>query len=326
MKIPDFAAVRETYDLIRARVVRTPLLRSAELDKITGCRVWLKAEPMQVSGSFKYRGALSRLMRLSPAEKGAGVVAWSSGNHAQGVAAAAGDVGTNATIVMPADAPAIKIENTRRLGAKVVFYDRKTESREEIGNRLSKETGAVLVPSYDDYYVIAGQGTLGVELHEQLQERGESLDDLLVCCGGGGLVGGTSLAMRALSSTTAVYSVEPRGFDDHARSLAAGARIENAKDAASICDALLAPTPGELTWQINQRNLAGGLVVDDQAVRDAMCFAWRELKLVVEPGGAVALAAIMSHHKQFAGRRVGVVLSGGNVDAALFAAVIGNGR
>jgi threonine dehydratase len=242
------------------------------------------------------------------------VVAFSSGNHAQGVAAAARLLGIPATIVMPSDAPRVKMQNTLALGASVVEYDRERESREEIAARLANERGAVLVPSFDDPHVIAGQGTVGVEIVEQAAELGIRPDDVVVCCSGGGLVAGTALAMATMLPASRIWSAEPAQFDDHRRSLQAGERLRNAPGARSICDALLAPTPGELTFRINRRLLAGGLAATDDEVRAAISFAARVLKLVVEPGGAVALASVMAGRLETRGRNVAIVLSGGNID------------
>jgi threonine dehydratase len=286
--------------------------------------VLLKAEMLQHTGSFKFRGAWNRLSQLSPAERAAGVVAWSSGNHAQGVAYAAQLLGIRAAIVMPKDAPHIKTENTRRLGGEVIQYDRYTEVREEIGTRLARERGAVIVPAYDDPHIIAGQGTVGREIAAQAQALGLQVDQALFCCSGGGLVAGSALALKAARATTQVYSVEPAGFDDHARSLATPERqrSRNADGARSICDALQAPTPGDVTFPINRELLAGGLVVTDDEVRAAVRFAFETLKLVVEPGGAVALAAVLAGRIPTTGRVTAVVLSGGNVDPALFAEIV----
>lgn len=302
--------------------VRTPLLESAELNRRCGGRVLIKPETLQHAGSFKFRGAYNRLVQLDAAERRAGVVAWSSGNHAQGVAFAARLLGIPATIVMPHDAPRVKIDNTRALGGEVLLYDRHRESREEIGRRLSSERGCTLVPSYDDVHVIAGQGTVGLEIAEQSAALRAPPDQVLVCCGGGGLVGGSAVALRHARPDVAVYSVEPAGFDDTARSLAAGSRVTNAADARSICDALLAPTPGDLTFPLNRALLAGGLVVTDAEVRDAMRFAYTTLKLVVEPGGAVALAAVLAGRVPTADRITAVVLSGGNVDPGTYASIL----
>ncbi|MEM8985208.1 MAG: threonine/serine dehydratase [Pseudomonadota bacterium] len=307
---------------IAGEAVRTPVLESAVLNADVGARVLIKPECLQRSGSFKFRGAFNRLAQLNAAEKKAGVVAWSSGNHAQGIAAAAQILGVHAAIVMPKDAPKVKADKTRAYGAEVIGYDRYTENREEIGTRLSEERGAVLVPSYDDPHIIAGQGTCGFEFAEQVRTMGAPLDALLVCCGGGGLIAGSSLAFAALSPDTKTYSVEPAEFDDHLRSLKSGEREGNSPEARSICDALLAPQPGALTFPINKQTLAGGFSVTDDEVRAAMAYAFSTLKLVIEPGGAVALAAVLSGKLDVKGRTVGVVISGGNVDPALFAQTI----
>lgn len=261
-------------------------------------------------------------MRIPENERARGVVAWSSGNHAQGVAAAAARLSIPATIVMPADAPAIKIANTRALGAQIIPYDRATQSREEIACDLVARTGAWLVPSYDDPHIIAGQGTAGLEILGQCRELGIEPGEVLVPCGGGGLVAGVATAIKAAHEETDVYCVEPQGFDDTARSLASDALQSVAPDASSICDALLAPTPGELTFPINRRLLSGGLVVDDIAVRAAMITAFEVLKLVSEPGGAVALAASLARGARTDGRATVAIISGANVDPGLFAAIL----
>jgi threonine dehydratase len=290
---------------------------------MTGGRVLVKVESLQRTGSFKIRGAYNRLVQLGPAERGAGVVAFSSGNHAQGVAAAARMLGIPATIVMPADAPRVKLENTRALGAEVVLYDRARESREEIAARLARERGATLVPAFDDPHVIAGQGTVGLELMQQAAELGLEPDQVLVPCSGGGLVSGTAIAVRALAPDAAVYGVEPEAFDDTRRSLAAGTLLRNPPEARSICDALQSSPPGRLTFAINRELLAGILTVSDPEVEMAMARAFRDLRLVIEPGGAVALAAALADRIPLAGRTTAIVVSGGNVDAATFIAALG---
>jgi threonine dehydratase len=249
-------------------------------------------------------------------------VAFSSGNHAQGVAAAARQLGIPATIVMPADAPEVKMRNTRDLGAEIVAYDRQRESREEIAARIAEQRGAVLVPSFDDPDIIAGQGTVGLEIAEQAAAAGIAIDDVVVCCSGGGLIAGVALAMETLSPGTRLWSAEPEGFDDHRRSLVAGKRLGNEPGRHSICDALLAPMPGELTFAINAGRLSGGLAVSDDEVRAAIAYATRTLKLIVEPGGAAALASVLASKLDVRGRTVAVVLSGGNVDDALLADVL----
>jgi len=303
--------------------VRTPLINSPVLDAAVGARVFLKAETLQRTGSFKFRGAYNRLVQLDAAGRRAGVVAFSSGNHAQGVAAAARMLGIPATIVMPSNAPAIKLANTRALGAEVVLYDRFTEDREGIARRIVVERGATLVPAYDDPHIVAGQGTAGLELMQQAAELGMTPDQVLVPTSGGGLAAGTAIAVRALAPATVVYGVEPEAFDDTRRSLAAGTLLANPPEARSICDALQSSPPGRLTFAINRERLAGILTVSDAEVESAMARAFRDLKLVVEPGGAVALAAALSGRITLAGRTTAIVLSGGNVDPATFIAALG---
>jgi len=321
-RLPTFEDVRAAAARIAGHARCTPLLHGTPLDETTGGRILLKLETLQHTGSFKFRGAYNRLSQLDAAERAAGVVAFSSGNHAQGVAAAARLLGIPATIVMPADAPAVKMRNTLALGAEVVRYDRLRESREEIAARLASERGAVLVPSFDDPDIIAGQGTVGLEIAEQAAEAGFVVDEVVVCTSGGGLVAGTALAIRALAPAARIWSAEPDGHDDHRRSLASGRRESNAPGTRSFCDALLAPQPGELTFAINRRLLAGGLAVTDAQVRGAIALAARTLKLVVEPGGAVALAAVLAGRLEARGRTVAVVLSGGNIDDALLAEIL----
>ena len=301
----------------------TPLVQSPVLNERVGGTVLLKAENLQVGGAFKFRGAFNRLVQLTEAERALGVVAWSSGNHAQGVAAAARRLGVQAAIVMPRDAPAIKIENTRRLGAEIIPYDRQRENREDIGRRYQAERGATLVPPYDDPHIIAGQGTLALEIVDQAQRiYGRKVDVLLAPCSGGGLIAGCALAMQDANPETRIYSVEPTEFDDTARSLASGQRVAVRSGATSVCDALQVPTPGELTFEINRRLLAGGLTATDDMACEAMRFAWRELKLVLEPSGALALAAILAGVLDVRNKTTAVVLSGGNVDARLYCEVL----
>jgi threonine dehydratase len=321
-KAPVFADIEAAAARLAGWAVETPLLNSPALDRKLAGRILLKAETLQRSGSFKFRGAFNRISQIPEAERGAGVVAYSSGNHAQGVAAAASLLGVPATIVMPKDAPAIKIANTRGFGAEVVLYDRFTENREALGAALAAERGATLVRPYDDPGVIAGQGTCGLEIAGQAAARGFEIDALLVCCGGGGLTAGCALALAELSPKTRVYTVEPDDFDDTRRSLvqvaAGGARVVNDPAARSFCDALLAPTPGELTFPINRRLVAGGFAVSDDEVRAAMGYAFRTLKLVIEPGGAVALAALLAGRLETRGKTVALTLSGGNVDPEIY--------
>lgn len=318
--------IRAAERLIAPHVVRTPLLRHADLDALTGGRIYLKPECLQQTGSFKFRGAIHAMSVLSPEERANGVLAWSSGNHGQAVARAARILGCPATIVMPADAPAPKVEATRGHGAQVVFYDRYTDDREAMGREIAARTGAVIVPPYDHLPTIAGQGTMGLEIIEDLTALGVMPDLLLVCCGGGGLVAGSALAIRSQFPSVQVMAVEPEGFDDTRRSLLAGERLRNAPGATSSCDALMAPLPGAVTFPLNQRLLAGGVAVPETATQAAMRFAFSKLKLVLEPGGAVSLAAVLGGHLDIAGKTVVVVLSGGNVDPDLFARILAEPR
>ena len=320
---PSFADVEAAAGRLAGHAVATPLLSSPALDRRVGGRVLLKAETLQRTGSFKFRGAYNRISQIPQDARPAGVVAYSSGNHAQGVAAAAALLGVPATIVMPEDAPAIKLANTRGYGAEVVLYDRFTEVREEICAEIAARRGATIVRPFDDPAIIAGQGTCGLEIARQAAALDAELDAVLICCGGGGLTAGCALALAELSPRTAIYTVEPEAFDDTARSLAAGARVANDPAARSFCDALLAPTPGELTFAINRRLVTGGLSVGDAEVAAAMAYAFRTLKLVVEPGGAVALAALLSGRLDARGKTVALTLSGANVDPQTYREVLG---
>jgi len=308
---------------LAGRAVLTPLLESPALNRRLGGRLLVKAEVLQRTGSFKFRGAYNTIAQLTAAQRKAGVVAYSSGNHAQGVAAAAELLGVPATIVMPADAPAIKAANTRGYGADIVFYDRYRESREEIAARLAQERGAALIPPYDHPQVIAGQGTAGLEIFHQAAALDARLDAVLVPCSGGGFAAGCALALAKAPRSIRVFAVEPSGLDDMRRSLEAGKRVANDPGARSICDALLAPTPGEITFAINRRLLAGGFAVSDEEVCQAMAVAFTEYKLVVEPGGAAALAAVLSGKLEMKDKTVAVIASGGNVDPETFRKAVG---
>ena len=321
-RVPTFADVEAAAERLRGHAAVTPLLESPLLNERVGGRVLVKAEPLQRTGTFKFRGAYNFISRLSKSERGRGVVTYSSGNHAQGVAAAARLVGVAAVIVMPADAPAVKLNNTRAWGAEVVLYDRATQSREELAERIAAESGATIVPPYDHPLTIAGQGSVGLELAAQAAALGAELDTVLVPCGGGGLTAGCALALAGLAPRAAVYTVEPEGFDDTARSLAAGARQKARPGARTFCDALLAPTPGELTFAVNRGLVAGGLVVSDDETAAAMRLAYLHLKLVIEPGGATALAAAVAGKVDCRSKTVAVVASGGNVDPEVFAAAL----
>ena len=308
--------IRAATTRIAPYAVRTPLVESPLLNERLGFRLLVKAECLQHTGSFKLRGATNTVMSLP--DSVTDVVAWSSGNHAQAVARAAALRGIRAAIVMPEDAPAMKIEGTKAYGAEVVTYDRYSESREEIGGAIAAERGAELIPPFEDVRVIAGQGTIGLEIAAQCRETGAVPDHVVSCCGGGGLIAGTSLAIRHELPEARVWAAEPADFDDTVRSLASG-RIERVDPAArSICDAVVTPAPGEMTFAINRTTLAGGFGVDDELVLRSMATAFRHLKLVIEPGGAVALAAAFDGRLPAGAGCVVAVASGGNVDAEMF--------
>ena len=315
--------IQQAGERIRGRVVRTPLLEAHAAGAAAGARVLVKPEVLQRTGSFKFRGAMSRLMLLSEDERRRGVVAFSSGNHAQAVACAARDLQTSSVIVMPADAPRMKIEHTRGYGAEVVLYDRLNEDRVAIGRKLADERGLVMVPPFDDYHVMAGQGTIGLEIAEDAKARGVVLDLVLVPCSGGGLAAGIATALAAVSPETRVIAVEPEGFDDVVQSLASGKRVSNRPGMQSICDSLLMDMPGALTFPLLQRAQAKAVAVSDVQALAAMAHAFNHLKLVVEPGGAVALAALLSGKIEARGKAISIVLSGGNVDAELFQRALG---
>jgi threonine dehydratase len=313
------AMIRAAAKRLQGHARRTPLLSSAFLDDIAGRRVLIKPECLQHTGSFKFRGGWSAVSALAPDQRANGVLAFSSGNHAQGVAKAAADHGIAAVIVMPSDAPTLKIENTRAMGADVVLYDRTSESREDISNQLLSERNLTLIKPYDDAQVIAGQGTTGLEIAAQAAELGVENADVLVCCGGGGLTAGIALALEADAPSLRVRPVEPECFDDTARSQISGQRETNATQSGGLCDAILTPSPGDLTFPTIQRLCGPGLVVNDTQTLQAMAHAFQRLKLVAEPGGAVALAAALFHGDQIDGDSVIAVITGGNVDADVFA-------
>ena len=313
--------IEDAAERLQGIAVRTPLIENAELNEQAGCRVLLKPECLQRTGSFKIRGAYNLMSRLTDDEKRRGVVAWSSGNHAQGVAAAGRLLGIHVAIVMPEDAPAAKLDNTRALGGEVITYDRYKEDREAIGEAIARERGSVIVPPYDHPRTIAGQGTVGLEIAEQAADLGLVPARVLICCSGGGLASGSAIALKDRLESVIVHTVEPLDFDDTARSLAAGERVANEANAASICDALLVPSPGAMTFSILRALMGPGLVASEEEVRAAMRFAFRHLKLVVEPGGAIALAAVLAGRGTEDADVVVAVLSGGNVDEALFAEI-----
>ena len=314
------------FDMILAANARlsgkkriTPLLNSPFIDELVGRRTYIKAECLQRSGSFKFRGAFSAISALKSEEQQKGIIAYSSGNHAQGIAMAATMHNIKSTVIMPKDAPKIKIENTRKLGAEVILYDRYTESRERIGEKLQKKFGAVLIKPFDDPNVIAGQGTAGLEITEQAKELGIEEADLLVCCGGGGLTSGIALACSEKAKNFKVHPVEPHGYDDVARSLISGKREKNENNSDSLCDAIVTPSPGILTFPILKNYCHSGLVVSEDEVLKAMKIAFERLKIVIEPGGAVALAAALYHSDLLDSKTIVVVASGGNVDPETFA-------
>jgi len=318
-RIASFDGVRDAARQIAGVAVRTPLIESPALNERLGGRVLLKAETLQVAGAFKFRGAYNRISRLTDAERARGVVAYSSGNHAQAVAAAAQMVGTGAIIVMPADSPSVKVEGVIGFGGEVRMYDRYTESREAIGEEIAGSRGSVLVRPFDDPFIIEGQGTTGLEIAEQAEGP---IDQLLCGASGGGLIAGINLSMAALSPQTRMIGVEPEAYNDTQLSMAAGERLTHAPVARpSICDALMTDRPGELTFPINRR-LAEVVTVSDAEVAGAVRYAFRVLKLVVEPGGAVSLAALLAGRVEARDRTTVAVLSGGNIDPALFSAII----
>jgi threonine dehydratase len=312
--IPAFADVAAASARIKGVALETPFIESLALNERLHARVFLKLELLQRTGSFKFRGAYNRLAQLTPAERKRGVVAFSSGNHAQGVAAAARLLGMQATIVMPSDAPRIKLENTRALGAEVVLFDRKRDKREEIAARLAAEKDAIVVPAFDDPHIVAGQGTAGLEIARQAQALGVTLDAVLVPCSGGGLSSGVALALSHESPATRVFAVEPEGFDGARLSLERGERMAARAEGLSIADSLMAPTPGVIPFAIFKATRAGAVAVPDSALIEAVGYAVKQLKLVVEPGGSAGLAAVLSGAFDAKGKTIAIVLSGGNID------------
>ena len=324
-RAPSANGVLAAEARLDGKAIRTPLIENRVLNEAVGARVFVKAENLQHCGAFKFRGAYNFMAQLSPEERRAGVVAWSSGNHAQGVALAAKMLGAPATIVMPADAPRIKADMVRRLGAEIVTYDRYSEDREAIGRRLSTEKGASLAPSYDHPWIIEGQGTAGLETARQAARLGVALEAFIVCCGGGGLASGCALGFSVVSPDTRILIAEPEFYDDTLRSLAAGERLTADVSRPTLCDAIATPSPGALTFPILQRYCGGGAAVSEAEVRAAMRFAFLHLKLVVEPGGAVALAALLSGRIRPEGPAIGLILSGGNVDPERYAGILADG-
>ncbi len=311
-------AIRAAAQRLQGHVRQTPLLSSPALDAMAGRRVLIKAECLQHTGSFKARGGWSALSALTPQARARGVIAYSSGNHAQGVARAAAAMGADCVIVMPADAPQVKIANTRALGAEVVLYDRATDDRDAIGGAIATARGLTLIKPFDDAMVIAGQGTVGLEIAAQAAGMGITAAEVLVPTGGGGLSSGTALALEADAPAMRVRTVEPSGFDDARRSLASGQIVKNPAMTGSICDAILTPAPGHLTFPLLARLAGPGLAVSDDEALQAMALAFSHLRVVMEPGGAVALAAALFRADELAGDTVIAVASGGNVDRDVF--------
>jgi threonine dehydratase len=321
--LPTFADIEDAAVRVKDVTVRTPLLRFDALDEAVGAPVWVKPETLQRTGSFKMRGAWNRISRIPEGDRSKGVVAFSSGNHAQGVAESARLLGMKATIVMPSDAPAAKIASTRRRGAEVRLYDRAKESREAIAAAIAGASGATTVRPFDDSWIMAGQGTAGLEAARDAAAMGVTFGSLICNASGGGLLAGMAVAFEGVSPDTEVYVAEPEGHDDLIRSLAARQIVSNAPGIRSIADALMSPEPGALTFEIHKRRVRGGFTASNGQLLDAMSFAFHNMKLVVEPGGANGLAVLLNNRAHFAARGpVLVVLSGGNVDADMFARAI----
>jgi len=319
LPVPTAADVEAAAKRLEGVVIHTPLLHSPVLDELTGGRVFLKPETLQHTGSFKFRGAYNKISSIPADKRAAGVVAFSSGNHAQGVAAAAKMLGLRATIVMPKDAPKPKRDRTAAFGAEVVLYDRdKGEDREVIARGIADERGAVMVPPYDDPLIIAGQGTAGREIVDDLATMGLKPDVVVVPNSGGGLTAGVAIAVRDKAPNAKIITAEPEGFDDFLRSLRSGQRESNPRPSGTICDGLMTGTPGEITFAVNRKLVADGVTVSDADVGKAIAFAFRELKLVVEPSGAITLAALLTRKIDVRGKVAVAVLSGGNIDPQLF--------
>ncbi|MBT6546219.1 MAG: threonine/serine dehydratase [Rhodobacteraceae bacterium] len=315
---PDFSLIEQAQLRLGSFVRKTPMLHAEPLDLIAGRRVFVKAECLQITGAFKIRGALSAISKLSEDARRKGVVTCSSGNHAQGLAYAARAHGVQAIIFMPSNAPSAKLEQTRAYGADVRLFDRATQFGDPMAEAFAKENNLTMVPAFNDPYVIAGQGSVGLELADQIHDQNVNASEVLTCCGGGGLTSGIALALEERAPHLTCRTVEPKGFDDTARSLAAGAIKSNTQTDGSICDAVLSKHPGDLTFSVMQRLCGEGLVVTDEECLHAMGLAFRHLKIAIEPGGAVALAAALFHGDALDTEDVVVIASGGNVDADLF--------
>ncbi len=323
IELPSAAGVRAAAERIKGVAIRTPLLENEWLNKIAGGRVLMKAEILQHGGSFKFRGAMNRLSLLTAEERARGVLAWSSGNHAQGVARAAALYGAKSVIVMPKDAPALKVAQVRAYGGEIVLFDRYTEDREAIGRALAEKHGYALAPSYDHVNIIEGQGTLALEAAEEARAMGAALDAFVVCCGGGGLTSGCATILEEVSPKTDIIIAEPVGYDESWASIRAGKKLKADITRKTICDAIATPTPGDITFEVMRRRVAGGVSLTDDEVAETIAWAFKYLKLVIEPGGAVALAAVRHRKIATQGRTIGLTLSGGNIDPSLFATILG---
>jgi len=324
MKIVNSIAIKEAYERIKQHIVSTPMITSEEINKKYGAKVFFKLENEQRTGSFKIRGALNKILQLTEKEKEKGIVAYSSGNHGQAVSYVSKLVGVDSTIVMPSDAPSIKLLNTRKYGSKIVLYNRLTESREQIASDIVKEKGGTLIRPFDDEDVIIGQGTAGLEITNELLEKKIQPDIFLCCCSGGGLIAGISTYLKTYFSNLSAYCVEPQYYDDMRLSLEKGELVSIKPDKTTICDALTVAVAGNLTFSINKKILKGGLVVTDNEVKNAIRFLKNKLKIVSEPGGAAPTAAFLSRYINFQNKVVIVMVSGGNIDKDLFKRIMNN--
>lgn len=318
----NFSDVEIAAARVLGKVKHTPLLSFQSLNRITGANVWIKPETLQETGSFKFRGAYNAISAIPENKRKYGVVAASSGNHAQGIAHAASLHGITSHIVMPIDAPAIKIERTKKFGGIVRLYDRYKEDRVAIANEIAAKNNATFIHPYENLDVIAGQGTCGLEICDDLKQQGEVLDRMLVCTGGGGLIAGITLAVANKFPNAKIHACEPYGFDDYARSLVSGTREQIDLKNRTICDAIMTPSPGENSFNICKNYLSEGLQATDQEVLEAVAFAFSEMKLVVEPGGAIALACLLNSAKQYQGETIALTLSGGNVDPKILTSAL----
>jgi len=316
--------IDKAYERIFSLIIKTPLISSETINKKTNASVYFKLESLQWTGSFKLRGASNKISQLSNEEKSRGIVSYSSGNHAQAVAYSSKLFGVQATIIMPKNAPSIKIENTKKYGADIIFYDCKHENREKISSEIARKENKIIIKPYDDLDVIAGQGTVGKEIAEELKLKNIQPDLYLCCCGGGGLIAGSSTYLRHVFPNIKNFAVEPEEFNDTQLSLKNNSIVRNKESGKSICDALLAPQPGDVTFPVNQTTLDGGLAVSDKEVKKTIVELAEELKIVVEPGGAVAATALLTNKINVKNKNVVVMISGGNIDYKLFSSIVQN--